>query len=196
MATHSMDRVSLASYSPWGCRESDTTERTHTGTYIYSPYICRERQSYISLSLLKMYSSFFFGCTGSLLLCAGLLQLQQVRAALCCDAQLLILVASLVASTGSRRAGSVVAAHGLSCLVHSTQNLSRPGTESVSPTLAAGFVTPGPPGKPQSCVSLNCLLSSSTRLSKRHLTLNMLITLTFDFHPPRLVLSPLSNCQQ
>ena len=58
------------------------------------------------------------------------------------------LVASLVASTGSRCAGSVVAAHGLSCLVHSTWNLSSPGTESVSPTLAAGFVTPGPPGKP------------------------------------------------
>lgn len=59
-------------------------------------------------------------------------------------------MASLVASTGSRHAGSVVAAHGLSCLVHSMWNLPRPGTESVSPTLAGGFSTTEPRGKPQS----------------------------------------------
>ena len=62
--------------------------------------------------------------------------------------RLLIAVASLVASAGCMHAGSVVAAHGLNCLVHSMWTLFRPGTESVSPTLAGRFLTTGPAGKP------------------------------------------------
>ena len=42
---NSMDRVSLAGYSPWGCKEMDTTEQqracthTHTHTHTHSPDI-------------------------------------------------------------------------------------------------------------------------------------------------------------
>ena len=53
----------------------------------------------------------------------------------------------LLRSTGSRRAGSVVVAHGPSCSV-ACGNLPRPGLEPVSPALAGRFSTTGPPGKP------------------------------------------------
>ena len=33
---NSMDKRSLVGYSPWGCKESDMTEHTHTYTYIHS----------------------------------------------------------------------------------------------------------------------------------------------------------------
>ena len=51
----------------------------------------------------------------------------------------------LLRSTGSRRAGSVVVAHGPSC---SAACGIFPGLESVSPALAGGFSTTAPPGKP------------------------------------------------
>ena len=41
---------------------------------------------------------------------------------------------------GSRHAGSVVVGHGM-------WNLPGPGLEPVSPALAGGFLTTGPPGK-------------------------------------------------
>ena len=57
-------------------------------------------------------------------------------------------------STGSRVCGlqqlqhvdSVAVAHGLSC-PHSMWDLPRPGIKPVSPALAGGFLTTGPPGK-------------------------------------------------
>ena len=65
----------------------------------------------------------------------------------------------LLRSTGSRRAGSVVVAHGLqtrrlsSCgsqaqLLRGMWDLPRPGLEPVSPALAGRFSTTAPPGKP------------------------------------------------
>ena len=54
----------------------------------------------------------------------------------------------LLRSTGSRRAGSVIVAHGPSCSV-ACRDLPRPGLEPVSPALAGGFSTTAPPGKPQ-----------------------------------------------
>ena len=51
--------------------------------------------------------------------------------------------------TGSRRAGSVVVAHGPSCSVACGMwDLPRPGLEPVSPALAGRFSTTAPPGKP------------------------------------------------
>ena len=60
----------------------------------------------------------------------------------------------LLQSTGSRHAGSVVVAHGLSScgswalLLHGMWDLPRPGLEPMSPALAGGFLTTAPPGKP------------------------------------------------
>ena len=53
----------------------------------------------------------------------------------------------LLRSTGSRCAGSVVVAQGLSCSV-ACGNLPRPGLEPMSPALAGRFSTTAPPGKP------------------------------------------------
>ena len=52
----------------------------------------------------------------------------------------------LLRSTGSRRAGSVVVAHGL----RGMWDLPRPGLEPVSPAWAGRFSTTVPPGKPYS----------------------------------------------
>ena len=61
------------------------------------------------------------------------------RASHCCGLSL--------QSTGSRRAGSVIVAHGPSCSA-ACGNLPRPGLEPVSPALAGRFSTTAPPGKP------------------------------------------------
>ena len=47
---------------------------------------------------------------------------------------------------GSRRAGSVVVAHGLSCSA-ACRNLPGPGLKPVSPALTGRFLTTVPPGK-------------------------------------------------
>ena len=53
----------------------------------------------------------------------------------------------LLRSTGSRRAGSVVVAHGAQ-LLRGMWDLPRPGLEPVFPALAGRFSTTAPPGKP------------------------------------------------
>ena len=53
----------------------------------------------------------------------------------------------LLRSTGSRRAGSVIVAHG-SSLLCGMWDLPRPGLEPVSPALAGRLSTAAPPGKP------------------------------------------------
>ena len=53
----------------------------------------------------------------------------------------------LLRSTGSRRAGSVVVAHGPSRSA-ACGTFPGPGLEPVSPALAGGFLTTAPPGKP------------------------------------------------
>ena len=58
----------------------------------------------------------YFSCVGSSFLCKGFLQLRQAGAPLHCGARALSLSRPLLLrSTGSRRAGSVVVAHGPSC---------------------------------------------------------------------------------
>ena len=58
---------------------------------------------------------FIFGCVGSSFLCEGFLQLRQVGATLHRGARASLSRPLLLRSTGSRRAGSVVVAHGPSC---------------------------------------------------------------------------------
>ena len=53
----------------------------------------------------------------------------------------------LLRSTGSRRAGSVIVAHGPSCSA-ACGIFPRPGHEPVSPALAGRLSTTAPPGKP------------------------------------------------
>ena len=53
---------------------------------------------------------------------------------------------SVVAAPGLQGAGAVVVKHGLHAPRH--VGLPGPGVEPVSPALAGGFLTTGPPGKP------------------------------------------------
>ena len=82
------------------------------------------------------------GCTGSLLLYVGFLQLQRAWAPLAVCG-LLIAVASLVVELGL----SSGAWAQLPCGVW---NPLRPGIKHVSPASASTFLTSGPPGKSQS----------------------------------------------
>ena len=59
---------------------------------------------------------------------------------------------SVVAALGPRRVGSVAVVHGAH-LPQGMWDLPGPGIESVSPALARGFSTTGPPGKSQGLVS-------------------------------------------
>ena len=67
----------------------------------------------------------------------------------------------LLQSTGSRRAGSVVVAHGPSCSAAcGMRDPPRPGLEPVSPALAGRFSTTAPPGKPQNtCFYVSTFIS-------------------------------------
>ena len=54
----------------------------------------------------------------------------------------------LLRSTGSRRAGSIIVAHGPSSSAACGRDLPRSGLEPVSPALAGRFSTTASPGKP------------------------------------------------
>ena len=79
-------------------------------------FFLKKKARYFFNTLLFIYL-FIFGCVGSSFLCEGFLQLRQAgatlprcaRASHCCGLSLW--------STGSRRVGSVVVVHGLSCSV-------------------------------------------------------------------------------
>ena len=89
----------------------------------------------VSVSLFKdlfIYLLICLGCPGSSWRWAGL------------SLRWLLL---LLWNTGSRHAGSVVVAHGLSCY-SSMWDLPGPGMEPASPASAGGFLTSRPPGKP------------------------------------------------
>ena len=70
----------------------------------------------VSLFYLFIYLFIFiFGCVGSSFLCEGFLQLWRAGATLHCSARASHYHGLSLRSTGSRRAGSVVVAHGPSC---------------------------------------------------------------------------------
>ena len=87
-----------------------------------------ETQEVFKKNLFILLFIFIFGCVGSSLLHVSFLQLQRGRATLCCDvrashcggfcccgARALGVRASVVVARGLQSAGSVVAAHRLSC---------------------------------------------------------------------------------
>ena len=110
---------------------------------------------------------FIFGCVGSLLLCAGFVQLQRAGATLrcgawashcsgfsCCGARALGVRASVVVACGLNSCGSRVLERRLSScgaraqLLRGMWDPPGPGLEPVSPALAGRFLTTAPPGKP------------------------------------------------
>ena len=84
----------------------------------------------------NFYSIFVvvFYCTGSLLLCAGFLQLLQVGAALHCGA-------------GDSYCGGFSCCRTWAYLSHSMWDIPGSGIKPMSPALASGFLTTGQPGK-------------------------------------------------
>ena len=87
---------------------------------------------------------FIFGCAGSSLLYGLSLAVTSGGYSLVKVPRLLIVVASLVGLSGFSHCSS-----GLSCTVACGILVPRPGIEPVSPELAGGFSTTGPPGKSQ-----------------------------------------------
>ena len=73
---------------------------------------------------------------------------------------LLFVVASLVAEHRFQGSEASVAASGLSCTVACGVLVPRPGIEPVSPELAGGFSTTGPPGKSQEKFFIYLIASS------------------------------------
>ena len=121
-----------------------------------------------------------FGCTGSSLLHVSFLQLWQAGATLCCGAwPSHCCDFSCCGAWALGMQASVVAACRLSScgaqawLPHAMQNLSRPGTESMSLALAGGFLTTGPLGKSY-MVSLICGILKKKR-SVEHLENRMVV---------------------
>ena len=102
--------------------------------------------------------TWFFGCTGSLLLYISFLKFRRVGPHSSCG--LLTAVASLVMEYGLSKCGIWAQ---LPC---SMWNLSGPGIEPLTPALAGGFLTTGPPGK--CCIILtniqSCCYSSHLSL--------------------------------
>ena len=72
---------------------------------------------FVFLNLFIIYLLFIFGCVGSSFLGEGFFQLRQAGATLHRDARASHYCGLSLRSTGSRRAGSVVVAHGPSCSV-------------------------------------------------------------------------------
>ena len=80
------------------------------------PIIMCDMDIIIIIIILKFYL-FIYGCVGSSFLCEGFLQLRQAGATLHRRARASLSLSRplLLRSTGSRRAGSVIVAHGPSC---------------------------------------------------------------------------------
>ena len=108
-----------------------------------------------------------------------------LRRALIAAHGIFVVAHGLLSSCGTwalEHAGSVVAAHGLSCPTLCGILVPRPGIEPASPALEGGFLTTVPPGKSQ-CqnfqsrvlteVQLNFQLLPAGRLSRSQFTLEI-----------------------
>ena len=94
-------------------------------------------EHHLQQNILFSYS-FIFGCAGSLVLHVGCSLVVVLR--------LLIEVASFVVEC-ELQAPRLSSWGAGAQLPHDTWNLCRPGHEPLSPALAGGFITTGPPGK-------------------------------------------------
>ena len=99
-----------------------------------------------TLVLFKLNYLFIFGYTGGLLLWALSVVAASVGCSLVGVHRLFIAVASLVAEQALERV-DFSSSSAQAWLPHSMWNLPRPGIEPVSPALAGGFLTTGPPVK-------------------------------------------------
>ena len=142
-----------------------------TGKRKNDKYVCNALQLWNcfhihSFFIYKFIYLFIFGCVGSLLLCAGFLQLWQAGATLhcgvrashcggfsCCGARALGAWASVVVAFRLSSCGSRALEHRLSScgawasLLCSMWDLPGLGIEPMTPALAGGFLTTAPPGK-------------------------------------------------
>ena len=103
----------------------------------------------------------------------------------CCGARALGVWASVVVVCGLSSCGSWALERGLSScgaqtlLLRSMWDLPGPGLEPVSPTLAGGFLTSAPPGKPMKTFLKNTDVISVAHLSQLHNKLDLTMTIKF-----------------
>ena len=110
------------------------------------PYHTKESSHVLLFVLKKIY--FSFGGAGSSLLHRGFASFLVAEATLGCGAWASCRGGFCCCrARAPGRVGSVVVLPGVSC--SSMWDFSRPGKEPVSPALASGFLTTGPPGKSQ-----------------------------------------------
>ena len=121
---------------------------------MYFFFLVGEGNNIFECLLFIIAYAFIFGCTGSLLLCSGFLQLQWVGATLhcsvqashcsgfsCCGAQILGTWASVFAAQGLNRCSA------WALIAHAMCSLPGPGTEPMSPALSDGVLSTVSPGK-------------------------------------------------
>ena len=117
-------------------------------------------ESELCADQVLLFMCIFFGCTGSLLLCTGFLQLQQVGATFIAVCGLLTVVASLTVehrlyaySFSSCSKLQLVGSRAWALLwcmgqpLRGMWDLPAPVIEPVSPVPAGGFLSTAPPGK-------------------------------------------------
>ena len=157
---------------------------------LLSQHICYTSFLFVLFINLFIYL-FIFGCVGSLVPCAGFLQLQRAGATLCCGAQVshcggffccgaraLGAQASVAVARELSSCGLWALEHRLSScgaraqLLCSMWDLPGPGLEPMSLALAGGFLTTAPPGKPdQLYIFLTFFFSGCHRVCNIHLQL-------------------------
>ena len=143
-----------------------------------------------SFIFLYLFYLLIFGVTWSLLLCTGFLQLWRVGAAFLLECEGFSLRQLLLLwSCGARARGhgfqqfqSPALEYGLSScaqaqLPHGMWNLPGPGIKLVSPALAGGFLTTGPPGE----------------FSAEILNLNSVIQIFVCYPPPSMTPRPTTH---
>ena len=133
---------------------------------LFTCCIFNHQQSHFGHLEVFQSTSFIYGCAGSSLLRAGILQSWQAGATLRCGAwashrggffllwsRALGTLASVVVAHGLSSCGSQALERRLSScgaqaqLLHGMWDLPGPGLEPMSPALAGGFLTTVPPGK-------------------------------------------------
>ena len=130
----------------------------------WSPVLKLLHRTYLSIYFLKI-----FGRPRSSLAHAGFLELQQEGTTFVAVLGLLV-----VASHGAQ---ATVLAEAL--LPRGMRDLSGPGIEPMSPALADGFLTTGPPGKSLGCF-FNCFIAGFPKLHVSSLRAGTSLSLSLD----------------
>ena len=102
----------------------------------------------ISIFFFNFYLFIYLGCVGSSFLCKGFLQLWQAGATLHRGALSPLTVAASLVGEHRLQMRRLSNCGSRAQLLRGMWDLSRPGTEPVSPALAGRLSTTAPPGKP------------------------------------------------